>query len=577
MALAVLPQATLASSTARRARRNLQSNPKVGRIAELVAFALLTRRPIDLDLVTALLGAVGVRTGAPGSVRLLALAVLARFPAESGAAGLAKVKLAEIGATPLLPDPTSALPEEIVSAAIASVGQTETLHGGFFRALATNPHLEPAAALLRIVIAEGHPLGASVTKALLSALQRRGLHDEVASLAAAVTATDRGWPVSILEGFYAAEVEALISRGDRDAALALVRARFSGAAETLSETAIRLESWRAMMEGEAETARTLFARTTQPALRLAYATATLETVRTPATDPANLKVFLSTNNESELIGAFLAHYRSLAPTTFFIVDNDSTDGTLERLAEEDDVWLYRTSDSFAQSGYGSTWINGLIAAHSRADEFVVRVDADEFLVYPGMGKVSLEHFLAYCTRQDFEAVAGPMVDLHPERSIYSAAATDDPGAVTLRDSRYFEAEYREFGAAIAPYVMGWGGVRSRLFRSSTFLTKTPIVRGGGLVRYYNANHYTTPARIADVSCALLHYKFTPNSFARYQAQIDRGEHFNKGSRYRRFLELIAKDVSLLGPNSRTYEGPADLEAAGLMRTSDAYQAFCDAR
>ena len=324
-----------------------------------------------------------------------------------------------------------------------------------------------------------------------------------------------------------------------------------------------LLSWRAWKAGDmAECARHFRASNHKQLPVLGMRDPDLSPRSGRAVPQGSIKVLTTTYNEIELIAQFLRHYREAGPAHFLVVDNGSTDGTAEFLADQPDVTLYTTPESFGRSGFGSSWVNALLRRHTRDTELCIRVDADEFLVHGGPG--GLADFLSACNAEAADIVAGVLVDMFPADPSYSAPSARDPGERTLAEAVWFDADIRTEPALFPPYRIDRGGFRARVFQTTTNLTKSPIIRGGGQVLYLNANHGTTPGRIAQRRCALLHYKLTPGSRSRYVEQIARGEHHGAGVRYRKFLRLIGRRGDIVADVSRKYAGPADLEAAGLL-------------
>ncbi len=80
------------------------------------------------------------------------------------------------------------------------------------------------------------------------------------------------------------------------------------------------------------------------------------------------------------------------------------------------------------------------------------------------------------------------------------------------------------------------------------MQKSPLVRMAPDVRFIECNHSTTHLPVADVSAALLHYKFVCDIKHRVQAAVSRGEHFGGAISYRRLenaVTLLRPDESLL--------------------------------
>ena len=65
--------------------------------------------------------------------------------------------------------------------------------------------------------------------------------------------------------------------------------------------------------------------------------------------PGEIRAFLTVRNEALRLPSTLRHCRELGVHRFFVVDNGSTDGTLELLAGEADVHVFTIVDSYAGS------------------------------------------------------------------------------------------------------------------------------------------------------------------------------------------------------------------------------------
>ena len=63
-----------------------------------------------------------------------------------------------------------------------------------------------------------------------------------------------------------------------------------------------------------------------------------------------VRLFSKIRNEKLRLPAFLRHYRSLGVDRFFIVDNDSTDGSTEYLLAQPDVHLFGLVPAFEKQG-----------------------------------------------------------------------------------------------------------------------------------------------------------------------------------------------------------------------------------
>jgi hypothetical protein len=285
-------------------------------------------------------------------------------------------------------------------------------------------------------------------------------------------------------------------------------------------------------------------------------------------------LFSTVFNASPYIDWFLDHYRTLGVDHFLFVDNASDDGTPERLLREPDVSLFSNPGSYATSGFGVAWINHLLQRFGNG-HWCFSVDVDEAFVFPGCERGrTLQHLLSYLDNRGYAAVSAIELDMYPER-------LDAPRSMDLfSEHRYFDTDYRTAPCELPPYTMIQGGIRRRMTGLALPMIKTPLVRVASDFRYIHSNHNTTHLPVADITAALLHYKFVGDVASRLNEAVRRGEHAGGALFYRRLHGATNERVwkeSLLSEFSRRYEGPKSLEAAGLVTSSPTWKAFQPAR
>jgi hypothetical protein len=257
---------------------------------------------------------------------------------------------------------------------------------------------------------------------------------------------------------------------------------------------------------------------------------------------------------------------------FFIIDNGSNDGTLEYLLEQPDVSVFRNTGSFAAAQFGIMWTNHLLQKYG-VGHWCLTVDIDEGFVFPGQDKGrTLEDLLAYCDRSGFEAVPALALDMYPERLDQSF---EEPFATNC----YFDVDYETTPNDIPPYAIRQGGIRQRMTGLAMMLHKVPLIKMAPDVRYIDCNHNITHVPIADLSTAVLHYKFVGDIVSRLDEAIGRNEHFSGAIAYRRLRKSSESHQAggvLLSEHSRRFDTVADLLAAGVIRSSPAWDTFIPA-
>jgi glycosyltransferase involved in cell wall biosynthesis len=340
--------------------------------------------------------------------------------------------------------------------------------------------------------------------------------------------------------------------------------------------------------------------------------ADLEVVGTPPVlRPGEILALLVTRNEALRLPDALASLRRLGVDRVVVIDNGSTDGTAE-LARQAGAHLVRAEGSYAASNFGLTWTNAVLDAWARG-HWVLVVDADEQLVYPGCEEAGLHALTAHLDGLGSEALRTVMLDLFPAGPL--AGCDYVPGGRLVEAAPLFEPpRLRQERLTEFPHRLDYGGVRERLFfpeadprrpgrwlwqrlynlglrvpvlrrsvryaelappRSPT-LTKFPLLRwreGSALIA---STHRTTPLRIASIQPGgvLLHFKFLQDFHARALDAVRRGAHYDGSREYRRYLERIERepDFSLAGPRTRVYAGPQQLVELRLMADTPAWQA-----
>ena len=295
--------------------------------------------------------------------------------------------------------------------------------------------------------------------------------------------------------------------------------------------------------------------------------------------PGDVLLFATFRNERPRLQRFLDHYRRLGVAQFVIVDNASTDDSVPFLLSNQDVILYQTGDRFAPAGMGMRWINELIDQHGRSN-WCLHVDADEALVFPGDENLRLPAFAAYLSAHGYEAMLTPLLDMYPSKlpcENRSDAATD-----WFSEHVFFDNPIYSRGHQVCPYREMYGGVRRRLFGGYQILNKVALINGAAGIRFLLCGHRITPARMADVTGALLHYhlvyvlepEFQPllnEAIGRREFASNALERF----RSRELLSNMSPAQSLLCEDSVRFESAEQLVKLGIIRVSDQFRHFTE--
>lgn len=280
-------------------------------------------------------------------------------------------------------------------------------------------------------------------------------------------------------------------------------------------------------------------------------------------------------NEMTRMPGFLKYYRGLGVQHFLVIDNQSTDGLEEYLANQDDCSLWRAEGSYKASNFGMDWCNYLLGELGE-EKWCITVDPDEFLVYPYYEERGLKSLTRYMEGIKQSSLFAPLIDAYADNRLSQVILTQDANPFEL--CRYFDRfnltqRYNEKNRNF--WVQG--GVRMRRFFSerpqdAPALNKVPLVKWKrGLYYVSSMHHLSDPAlncpianRPLAVSGALFHFKYVNLLAGKASEELARGQHYAGSTEYRAYLN--AGDPVLYDPYiSKQYQGSSQLTQLGFMQ------------
>ena len=281
-------------------------------------------------------------------------------------------------------------------------------------------------------------------------------------------------------------------------------------------------------------------------------------------------------NEHVRLPYFLQYYRDMGVAHFLIVDNDSTDGSRDYLADQPDVSVWTTTAGYKRARFGMDWINWLLLRHAHG-HWVLTVDPDEFLVYPFCDTRPLPALTDWLDASSIRSFPAMLLDMYPKGRLDAQPyrAGQDP----MEIASWFDAgNYVITRNAVYGNLWIQGGPRMRVFFPDTpakapALNKIPLVKWRREYAYVSSTHSLLPRGLNLVydewggekpSGALLHTKFLDTFADKAAEELTRGQHYAASVEYRAYARTIQDHPELWCRWSEKYINWRQLEILGLM-------------
>lgn len=298
--------------------------------------------------------------------------------------------------------------------------------------------------------------------------------------------------------------------------------------------------------------------------------------RTDLIKPDDILLFSTLRNEKIRLPYFLDHYRRMGVTHFIIVDNDSSDGSLDYLANQKDVSVWHTTASYKRSRFGVDWLNWLQRKYGH-DHWCLVVDPDEFLIYPFCDTRPLRALTDWLDASSIKSFSAMLLDMYPKGRLDQQPYREGQDPIEIASwfdsGNYTIQKNKKFGNL-------WiqGGPRGRVFFPDTpekapALNKIPLVKWHRKYAYVSSTHMLLPRGLNQVydewggekaSGILLHAKFLDTFTAKAAEELERGQHYAASVEYKAYAASLRDDPELWCKWSEKYINWRQLEILGLM-------------
>jgi hypothetical protein len=275
-----------------------------------------------------------------------------------------------------------------------------------------------------------------------------------------------------------------------------------------------------------------------------------------------------------------SYYENIGIGKFVIMDNGSTDDTIDRVSRHRGAIVVQCTLPFRQ--YQPYLRYHAVTGYARGG-WRLAIDADELFCYPGDERLPLDALTRALAERGYDGVVAQMLDLVPSavddlRLTESyAAATSACGYYNLDDIIYYDYFSTEipFHAFMNKNKMKhseikfmFGGIRRRLFGEHCCLTKHPLFRMAPTVRPLPHPHVSTGLVCADFTALIRHYKFTGDFIERERDRERRALLSHREGRQRLAVYDSATALSFDLPTNRKFETADRLLDDGFLVASN---------
>lgn len=295
-------------------------------------------------------------------------------------------------------------------------------------------------------------------------------------------------------------------------------------------------------------------------------------------------------NGEYYIQQFIEHYNRIGVKHIFFIDNGSTDKTYDIQKKYDNVTFFECRLPFCKYKLAMRiFVIELLGSCN----WVLSVDIDEFWEYPFRDQLSLNGFIHYLEIYEYNACVAHQLDLFGDEGISEFSDYME----NLSDLRYYDISdvfyfrnYCEYDSnciddRLPQFHKGnilsnnnipvmTRGIRWSLFNISPILSKVPLFKiDKKLVPFLKSSHRVKGAKIADISCVLLHKLLNQLLFSKAVFCVKEGSYYNNSINYKRIVNTLKKARVMFPAERMVYRNVNELVENGFLQISDQFSTF----
>lgn len=285
-----------------------------------------------------------------------------------------------------------------------------------------------------------------------------------------------------------------------------------------------------------------------------------------ADDPCDPIVITVVRDDLERMKLFCQHYRNLGVKQFVVIDNGSTDGTLEWVSQQQGTRCYRVSAKF-QTESKVAWLEKALALTCYNHWYVV-VDSDELLDFVGSEQHDLKDLILYAEDKGYKHLNGYMLDMYSDQPLFS----EDCGCNEIVSRfRYFDVSgyfLKNHGSWVLDREVCSlkGGSRARLFSDEEIsLNKQSVFYYEPDTLYCHPHYFWPYSRWDEKPCSfvLRHYKFLKRDLQEFEKRAVEKTFWNGSQEYKNYLKSYLENPAIGMKNEESEEFRCSLSLSAL--------------
>jgi glycosyltransferase involved in cell wall biosynthesis len=296
-------------------------------------------------------------------------------------------------------------------------------------------------------------------------------------------------------------------------------------------------------------------------------------------------VTLLARNSAYFIRNYIEYYLSLGADHILVIDNGSTDETIDICRNYDKVTVLQ---NVLPAKHNESGFRTELSQRVAKGGWILFADSDELIELPVSSDNALARLLGYCNERGYTAVLGQMLDhfsLRPYDELRNLSYSDAISALDhyslnqVKVIPYSDEDGVTFSwflrnnKCVDPGVKFYrGGLRNELFGENPFLSKHSLVKNSRRVVLMSHPHCASNVILADFTLLIHHYKLSGSWVERDLGTVSesRWEHKEDTRRLSIIRDGVVAPLSPYEP--QLWRGMETIRQQGFIFSSESFRA-----